>query len=97
MNLLQLQNNSDMEAYFDELTNQNFTPLITTPTRITTRTKSLIDSIFFNEFCSDIVSGNITVSISDHLPQFALISNTYYKKNIPNTPPKPIYARKYKK
>jgi UDP-N-acetylmuramyl tripeptide synthase len=35
MNLLQLESNSDIEHYFDVMTNQNFTPLITTPTRIT--------------------------------------------------------------
>ena len=92
MNLLQLENNSDIENYFDELTNHNFTPLITTPTRITTKTKSLIDNIFFNEFCSDIVSGNFTVGISDHMPQFALISNNTYKKSISNIIPKPKYA-----
>ena len=96
MNLLQLENNSDIENYFDELTNHNFTPLITTPTRITTKTKSLIDNIFFNEFCSDIISGNFTVGISDHMPQFALIPNNTYKKTISNAIPKPKYARKYK-
>ena len=56
MNLLQLENNSEIEHFFDKMTNQNFTLLITTPTRITIKTKSLIDNIFFSEFCSDIVA-----------------------------------------
>ena len=94
MNLLQLESNSDIEHYFDVMTNQNFTPLITTPTRITTKTKSLIDNIFFNDFCSNIVSGNLTVGISDHMPQFALIPNKNHKKNLVNTVPRTKYARK---
>ena len=96
MNLLQLENNSEIEHFFDEMTNQNFTPLITTPTRITIKTKSLIDNIFFNEFCSDIVSGNLTVGISDHMPQFALIPDNTTKKDNPKALPKKKYTRKYK-
>jgi hypothetical protein len=48
-------------------------PLITIPTRITTRSKTLIDNILFNQFAQGIKSGNINVSISDHSPQFAII------------------------
>ena len=66
MNLLQLPNNTDIENYFDVLTEKNFTPLITSPTRITGKSEMLIDNIFHNEFSSNIVSGNLTVGISDH-------------------------------
>ena len=48
-------------------------PLITLPTRITSKTKTLIDNILFNNFAPGIKSGNINVSISDHVPQFAII------------------------
>ena len=73
MNLLQMESSTDIELYFDELTHTNFTLLITSSTRVTSKTKTLIDNIFFNEFCSNIVSGNLSVGISDHMPQFALI------------------------
>ena len=33
MNLLQLENNPDIENYFNEVTDHNFSPLITNPTR----------------------------------------------------------------
>ena len=79
MNLLQWENNSDIEHYFDVITGYNFTPLITSPTRITSKTKTLIDNILFNEYTSNIVSGNLTVGISDHMPQFALIPD--FSKN----------------
>ena len=45
------------------------------PTRITTRSKTLIDNIFFSELQNDIVAGNITTDISDHLTQFVDIPN----------------------
>ena len=97
MNLLQLENNTDIENYFDTLTDKNFTPLITSPTRITGKSKTLIDNIFYNEFSSNIVSGNLTVGISDHMPQFALIPNK--QKNMGTSEPstKTKYARKYNK
>ena len=58
INLLQLENNTDIENYFDTITDLNFTPLITSPTRITSNTKTLIDNVLYNGFSSNIVSGN---------------------------------------
>ena len=78
---LQLEAKPEIENYFNVMTNQNFTPLITYPTRITSKSKTLIDNIFFNEFSSDVVSGNLTVGLSDHIPQFALIPNKTLNDN----------------
>ena len=36
-----------------------------------------MDDIFSNVFDPDIVSGNLTATISDHLPQFAIIPNMF--------------------
>jgi hypothetical protein len=76
------------------LTENNFMPLITIPTRITASSKTLIDNILHNRFNPDIKSGNLTVSISDHTPQFAVfpIANK-------NFPPKNhnIFIQDYKK
>ena len=84
INLLQLENDRAIEQFFDTVTNANFTPLITSPTRISKSTKTLIDNIFYNDFSSNIISGNLTVGISDHIPQFAFVK--LVKK----------YARKFK-
>ena len=73
MNLLNLDKDSEIEKYFDLLTDNKFMPLITCPTRIGKSSKTLIDNIFFNQFSNDIKSGNLTVGISDHTPQFALV------------------------
>ena len=73
MDLLKIEKNKSISDYFDIITNNNFMPLITRPTRITNSSKTLIDNILYNQFSNDIVSGNITVGISDHIPQFSII------------------------
>ena len=45
------------------------------PTRITEKTATLIDNIFVNGQTQKYNSGNITTSISDHLPRFIIIEN----------------------
>ena len=62
--------------YVDILYSHAFFPTINSPTRITANSKILIDdNIFYNDVATNIISGNITTSISDHLTQFLLISN----------------------
>ena len=94
MNLLDLDKEKEVETYFDNMTDHKFMPLITCPTRINKSSKTLIDNIFYNQFSSEIVSGNLTVGISDHLPQFALIPNAPQKANIMKNETKQI--RNYK-
>ena len=52
-----------------------FFPTINSPTRIIGNSKNLIDNIFYNDVTKNIMSGNITTSISDHFTQFLSISN----------------------
>ena len=52
-------------------------PLILEPTRITSHSNTLIDNIFSNVIDPDIISGNLTATISDHLPQFAIVPNMF--------------------
>ena len=68
-------------------------PLITLPTRIATKSKTLIDNIIFNKFSQGIKSGNINVSISDHSPQFAIIP--FQIKKI-KTKHKEIFVRNFR-
>ena len=44
--------------------------------RITSHSNTLIDNIFSN-IDPDIISGNLTATISGHLPQFAIIPNMF--------------------
>ena len=74
MDLLKTETDEKIGNYYDIWTSHLFVPHITLPTRITTRSKTLIDNIFSND--SDFangVSGNFTFSISDHLPQFLIM------------------------
>ena len=43
------------------------------PTRIAEKTATLIDNIFVNGQAQKYNPGNITASISDHVPQFIII------------------------
>ena len=43
----------------------------------TSHSRTLIDIIFSNVISNDIISGNITALISDHLPQFLISPNTF--------------------
>ena len=52
-------------------------PLILQPTRITGHSNTLIDNIFSNVIDTDIISGNLTATISDHLPLFSIILNMF--------------------
>ena len=76
IDLLKVENDPDVSKYYNLMTANLFVPHITLPTRITSRSKTLIDNIFSNDPAfANGTSGNFTFSISDHLPQFLLIPN----------------------
>ena len=64
-------------AFLDSLASNSFIPLILQPTRITSHSNTLIDNIFSNVIDPDKISGNLTATISDHLPQFAIVPNMF--------------------
>ena len=67
---------------------------ITVPTRTTPWSSTVIDNIFTNTVNESLVSGNLTLSISDHLAQFLI----YPKLTINNKEKKnPQHKRNYKK
>ena len=72
IDLLKYDANADSVAFLDT-TDTNFVlPSVTTPTRVTTDWKSLIDNIFLNNIESDLILGNKISTISDHFAQFLL-------------------------
>ena len=58
--------------FLEHLFSNNFTPHITLPTKSTVTSKRLTD-IFLNNQSYCLISGNLTNSISDHLPQFIIL------------------------
>ena len=47
-----------------------YLPHILYPTRVTGHSKTLIDNRFSNLISNEAIFGNLTSTISDHLPQF---------------------------
>ena len=67
------------------LCSHSFRPLILQPTRVTSRTSTLIDNIFINDVSCYSSGGNLTSSISDHFLQFAqtdIFETCSFKKKI---------------
>ena len=77
VNLLNYNEHNQTNEFLDSLASNSFIPLILQPTRITSHSNTLIDNIFSNVIDLDIISGNLTATISDHLPQFAIIPNMF--------------------
>ena len=71
--------------FFNTLAFNSILPYILQPTRLTSYSKILIDNIFFNTLSSEMISGNLTYTTSDHLPQFLfapnILSNPSYNKS----------------
>ena len=82
VNLLNFGKKRGTHQFLEELFHNNYTPQITLPTRITDRSSTLIDNNFLNAQLHKQTSGNITTSISDHLPQFTILEKFLETRNI---------------
>ena len=72
--------NLDLMHYnelLDSLASNSYLPYIIQPSRYASHSRTLIDNIFSNVISKDIICGNITATISDHLPQFLVSPNTF--------------------
>ena len=75
VNLINYYKNRGTYEFLEQLFNHKFTPQIMLPTRITAKAATLIDNTFVNGHAQKYNFGNITMSISDHLPHFIIIEN----------------------
>ena len=80
--------------FLDSLAPNSFIRLILQPTRITSHSNTLTDNIFSDVTDPGVISGNLTATISDHLPQFSIIPNMF--GNIPSNKSN-IYERDWSK
>ena len=81
IDLVKCDSNRKTMEYVDTLLLNNFVPTIVMPTRITPRSATLIDHIYYYEGIKPyeflkIVSGNFFCDLSDHLPNYTLLINT---------------------
>ena len=77
VNLLNYNGHNETNEFLDCLASNSFIPLILQPTRINSHSNALIDNIFSIVIGPDIISGNLTATISDYLPQFGIIPNMF--------------------
>ena len=66
INLLNYNNHQPTNDFLDLLASNSFIPYILHPTRITSHSKTLIDNVFSNFISPEIISRNITATISDN-------------------------------
>jgi len=73
VNLLDYSKHTSTSEYYDNISSSGFRPLILQPTRVTSRSSTLIDNIFINDLTCFSNGGNIVTSISDHYMQFSIL------------------------
>ena len=73
VNLLNYNEHNHTNEFLNYFASNSFIPLILQPSRITSHSNTLIDNIFSNVIDPDLISRNLTVTISDHLPQISII------------------------
>ena len=75
VNLLKYNEDQSTNKYLGSLALNSLIPNTLQPTSLTSHSNTFIGNIFVNVFSSEAVFGNITATISDHLPQFLFIPN----------------------
>ena len=93
IDILKYDTNSTSETFLDNIYEYLLLSYIILPTRVTSRSQTLIDNIFLNIIEEDITSGTIMTTISHHCMQFALLKNKIKSKT---NVKKAKFARKYK-
>ena len=77
IDLMHYNEHKPTNEFLDSLASNSYLPYIIQPSRHTSHSRTLIDNIFSNVISKDIICGNITATISDHLPQFLVSPNTF--------------------
>ena len=72
-----LNEHNETNEFLVSLASNSFIPSVLQPIRITSHSNTLRDNIFSNVIDPDIISGNLTSTISNHLPHFAIIPNMF--------------------
>ena len=83
IDLLNLDTSEHASTFLDNLASNSLQPQILLPTRVSNNSKTLIDNIFCNipsPLVKRAISGNISSSISDHLPQLFILLDFFSGK-----------------
>ena len=78
---LDYEKHSPTNEFGDSLSLNMFLPYIFLPTRITSNSKTFNHNIFSNHevfsLSNEVISGNVTATIPDHLPQVLIAPDTF--------------------
>ena len=80
IDLFKYDHSTDGASFLDSLYANFLLPYISTPSRVTTHSRTLIDNIFSNNIEDGLISGNIISTISDHYAQFLYMKNMKIKQ-----------------
>ena len=83
VNLLNYDNHNPINEFLDFLLSNSFVPYILQPTQLISHSKTLIDNIFSNIISPEAISSNLTLTISDHLPQFMIVPISFSNHHPP--------------
>ena len=75
IDLLKCDSNKNVSDFLGIIYSTNLLPKITSSTRLTSRSQTLIDNIFSSVINDDCIAGNLISPISDHHAQFLIIPN----------------------
>ena len=80
--LLKYDHDEEASGFLDAMYSKQLLPNISSPTRITSTSATLIDNIFTNDYDNTFTSGNLVTTLSDHLAQILIvpIRNTRHKE-----------------
>ena len=85
INLLNYNVHQPTNDFLDSLASNSIIPYILQPTKLTSHSKTLIDNIFTKIYSSEIISGNLTATISYRFLQFIfapnILSNPSYNRS----------------
>ena len=75
--LMHCNEDKPTNEFLDSLASNSYLPYIIQSNRHTCHFRTLIDNILSNIILKDIISGNITATIGDNLPQLLIFSNIF--------------------
>ena len=73
--LLKVNIHEETSIFFNKMKSNLLLPAVTIPTKMNTVNDTLINNIFSNNFNPNMISGNFSIDISDHLPSFLIVPN----------------------
>ena len=73
IDLIKTNTNNNASEFLDIIYSSYLIPHITSPTRLSSRSHTLIDNVISNVITEDTISGNVINTIPDHLGQFLIL------------------------